>query len=331
MTCDVLVVLGEGGHTSEMVRLLRLLGDGFSYAYVITREDRLSEGKIPFPGPVHRVNRPRWKGEGWGTGFLKYLRLNLQSLALLLRARPKAILHSGPGTSAPLAFWGKKLLGAGVVYVENGSRVRKPSASSGLAYLTSDLFFVQWPELRERFPGAIYAGNLYDAFPARRLESRGDSIFVTVGTTDFDDLARAMDGFAAEHPEERVVVQIGDGRYEPEHAEWFRFAPSLEPHYADAKVVVAHGGIGTTMEVIQRGVPLVSVANPDRDDDHQRDVLGHLSGKGHLLWCRRLEDLPTAIERAVQEEFEPYVPGRVTIHEIVAPFLESLGCSRLED
>ena len=323
MSREVLVVLGEGGHTSEMLRLLRLLGDGFPYAYVVTREDRLSEGKIPFPGPVYKVNRPRWKGEGWGTGLLKYLRLNLQSLALLLRVRPRAVLHSGPGTSALLAFWGK-LVGAGVVYVENGSRVRTPSASSGLAYLTSDLFFVQWPELRERFPGAIYAGNLYDSFPSARTESRGNSIFVTVGTTDFDDLVRAMDRFAAGHPEERVVIQVGDGRYEPVHAEWFRFAPSLEPYYADAKVVVAHGGIGTTMEVVQRGVPLVGVANPDRDDDHQRDILEHLSRKGHLVWCRSLEALPAAIEQALQKEFVPYLPGPVTIHEVVRPFLESL-------
>ncbi len=323
MVAEVLVVLGEGGHTAEMVHLLRLLGDRFRYVYVITKEDRVSEGKIPFPGPVHRVNRPRWKGEGWATGLVKYLRLNLQSLALLLRTHPKVVIHSGPGTSAPIAFWGK-LLGAKTIYIENGSRVSKPSASSGLAYLTSDIFFIQWPDLRERFPGAIYAGNLYDAFSAPRAGAHGKSIFVTVGTTDFDDLVRSMDQFADEHPEEQVVIQIGDGRYEPMHAEWFRFAPSLDRHYSDAKVVVAHGGIGTTMEVLQRGIPLVSVANPDRDDDHQRDILEHLSRGKHLIWCRDMGKLSEAVERASGGNLRPYVPQRVTVHEIVGPFIQSV-------
>ncbi len=97
-------------------------------------------------------------------------------------------------------------------------------------------------------------------------------VFVTVGTTEFDALVQAMDAWAADH-DEPVIVQIGRGTYVPRHAEHFRFAPTLAPYYERADLVVAHGGLGTTMEVLHLRKRLVSVSNPDRYDRHQEDLL----------------------------------------------------------
>ena len=60
----------------------------------------------------------------------------------------------------PIAFLGK-LLGAKLIYVENGARVRTPSRSGRLMYRVADLFFVQWPELKGALPEAIFAGSLH--------------------------------------------------------------------------------------------------------------------------------------------------------------------------
>ena len=89
-----------------------------------------------------------------------------------------------------------------------------------------------------------------------------------------DELASQMD--------EPVVFQIGDGYYEPTQGEWFRFRPSVEELMAEASLVVAHGGFGTTIEVLQSGTPLVSVPNPDRYDDHQEAILGRFAADGYL-------------------------------------------------
>ena len=35
----LLIVLGEGGHTTEMLNLVDLLGDRYEYHYIITKED----------------------------------------------------------------------------------------------------------------------------------------------------------------------------------------------------------------------------------------------------------------------------------------------------
>jgi beta-1,4-N-acetylglucosaminyltransferase len=133
-------------------------------------------------------------------------------------------------------------------------------------------------------------------------------IFVTVGTTDFDDLLRKMDALAPTLGVP-VVAQIGRGQYQPVHMDSFRFAPSLDPYYHQADIVVAHGGLGTLIEVLQRGLKLVGVSNPDRYDHHQEDLLQTLSERGHMIWCRSLDDLPRALQEVQQRQFTPYESG----------------------
>ena len=145
-------------------------------------------------------------------------------------------------------------------------------------------------------------------------------ILVTVGTTDFDDLVRAMDGLAA-GLEEEVVAQIGRGRYLPAHMTYFDFAPSLEPYYERARLVVAHGGLGTAIEVIQRGIKLIGVSNPDRYDHHQEDLLRTLSERGHMIWCRSVVDLPRALAEAEQRTFAPYQSPACHIAERIREYL----------
>ena len=101
-------------------------------------------------------------------------------------------------------------------------------------------------------------------------------IFVTVGTTDFDDLVRALDERAGELDDE-LVIQYGHGKYVPRNCEAFRFASSLDPYYEKADIVVSHGGLCTVMEACRKGLKLVGMANPDRFDDHQADILAYMS------------------------------------------------------
>jgi beta-1,4-N-acetylglucosaminyltransferase len=145
-------------------------------------------------------------------------------------------------------------------------------------------------------------------------------IFVTVGTTDFDALVVAADALAASTAE-TVVIQIGHGEVEPQHAQWLRFAPSLDPFYDQADVVVTHGGLGTVTEVLRRGLRMVGVSNPDRFDRHQDQILQAFEQAGHLVWCRDLAELPAAIERARQAQLVPYQPPPSHIHRVIDRFL----------
>lgn len=155
-------------------------------------------------------------------------------------------------------------------------------------------------------------------------------ILTTVGSGDFDDLVRAMDRLTPQLTAagDSVLLQIGEGRYVPQHAAWFRFASSLEPHIAQADLVVAHGGLGVTIEVLRQGKRLVSVSNPDRYDAHQGDLLAVLSRRGHLIWCQDLGHLAEAIDQARTASFVPYQEELGTLAEQIVGYLLGEGVGR---
>lgn len=148
-------------------------------------------------------------------------------------------------------------------------------------------------------------------------------IFVTVGSGDFDDLVQAMDHLAPALMAggDSLLMQIGEGRVIPQHATYFRLAASLEPYFSQADLVVAHGGLGVTIEVLQHGKRLVSVGNPDRYDAHQGDLLRVLSQRGHLIWCQDLAHLADAIAQARTARFVPYHAEPGTLAQAIIAYL----------
>jgi beta-1,4-N-acetylglucosaminyltransferase len=165
------------------------------------------------------------------------------------------------------------------------------------------------------------------ATPDSSSEARGAGgiVFVTVGTTDFDPLLRAADE-AAPRFGLPVEFQIGIGAYEPKNGPWVRHAPSLDPYYDRARVVVAHGGAGTILEVLRRGIPLVSADNRDRPDQHQRDLIGHMAEQGRLIWCEELRRLDEAVAAALaMPRPEPLVTPPPLAHRVVGEFLGAIA------
>ena len=156
----ILVALGEGGHTKEMLTLVDMLGDHFSYGYLIVQDDEVSESKLRRPGPIFRIVRPRDKEHHLLKDVFKTFGSGWQSLRALRRFRPGAVLSSGPSVAVPICVLAR-LLGIKVIFVETGSRVTALSMTGRIMYRVAHLFFVQWPELQEHYPKAIYAGRLF--------------------------------------------------------------------------------------------------------------------------------------------------------------------------
>lgn len=156
----LLIALGEGGHTKEMITLVNMLGDDLDYAYMIVDDDEVSESKITCPGPVFRVLRPRDKEHHLVNDAIKFIRSTWQSWRVLRTYRPDAVLSTGPSVAVPICVLAR-LTGKKVVFVETGSRVTHLSTTGRIMYRVAHLFFVQWPGLREQYPRAVYAGRLF--------------------------------------------------------------------------------------------------------------------------------------------------------------------------
>ena len=141
------------------------------------------------------------------------------------------------------------------------------------------------------------------------------SIFVTVGTTQFDALVervccQAALELLASRGVGRLVVQHGRSPPPlpfaplPEHPsfslECYPFKPSLRDDLQAADLVVSHAGAGSIMEVLELGKPLLVVVNDSLMDNHQAELAGALSKRSHLvattpsllLDCLRIQLLP---------------------------------------
>jgi UDP-N-acetylglucosamine:LPS N-acetylglucosamine transferase len=90
---------------------------------------------------------------------LNALKTLLRSFRIALVERPKVVLTTG---SMPLALFSLvcKAFGARIIWIDSISQMERVSLSGRLVRPFADLFFVQWPEVAERYRNVRYAGEL---------------------------------------------------------------------------------------------------------------------------------------------------------------------------
>ncbi|KAF8672007.1 hypothetical protein HU200_003940 [Digitaria exilis] len=179
-----LIVLGSGGHTAEMMNIVTTLQkDRFAPRYYVAaltdnmslqkaqvyEESLIQSGEKKTIKNAHfmQIYRSREVGQSYITSIATTLLATLHAMWLVIRIRPQVIFCNGPGTCFPLcvsAFL-LKVFGLGwssIFYIESIARVKKLSLSGLLLYKLriADQFFVQWPQLQQKYPRACYAGRL---------------------------------------------------------------------------------------------------------------------------------------------------------------------------
>jgi len=147
------------------------------------------------------------------------------------------------------------------------------------------------------------------------------NVLVTVGTgVQFNRLLRAMDDWAARHPEHAVYVQAGYSDFRPAHvAESFGYIPFADfQQYLDrADVLVAHGSAGPILAARRRGLPLVLVPRQSRfgemPNEHQVEICEALRGESTMHEIvLDIADLDIALDHALDKRrrglaYEPHL------------------------
>ncbi|KAL3534398.1 hypothetical protein ACH5RR_002859 [Cinchona calisaya] len=181
---STLIVLGSGGHTAEMINLLNVLPKNrFKPRYYIAaatdnmslQKAQVLENSLLNEGGVDEVRsaqfmqiyRSREVGQSYITSVGTTLIALAHALWLMIKIRPHVILCNGPGTCIPLCVIAFifKVFGirwSYIFYVESIARVRRLSLSALLLYKLrmADQLFVQWPQLKSKYPRAHYVGRL---------------------------------------------------------------------------------------------------------------------------------------------------------------------------
>ncbi|XP_026534367.1 putative bifunctional UDP-N-acetylglucosamine transferase and deubiquitinase ALG13 [Notechis scutatus] len=159
-----------------------------------------------------------------------------------------------------------------------------------------------------------------------------NSVFVTVGTTSFDDLIVAVTTPEATQALQdlgcrKLVLQVGRGKECPDSfstatftLEVFRFKSSLSEDVKKADLIISHAGAGSCLEVLEAGKPLLVVINDKLMDNHQLELARQLHKEGHLFYCtsRTLVEMLKSMDLST---LKPFLPGQP---EKFAAFLDSV-------
>jgi beta-1,4-N-acetylglucosaminyltransferase len=143
----------SGGHFEQLM-MLRPMMDKYSSVVVTEKTKYGTSIKDIKTYYMMQVNRKEILCP------LKIIINAFNSLKILLIENPDAIICTGVLAMIPLCLigklWGKKL-----IYIESFAKITSPTQSGKFLYKYADQFYIQWPQMKEFYPEAIYLGGIY--------------------------------------------------------------------------------------------------------------------------------------------------------------------------
>lgn len=82
------------------------------------------------------------------------------AIKIIRKEKPKLIISSGAGAAVPFFYIGK-IFGVKTIFIEVFDRIDKPTITGKLVYPVTDIFIVQWEEMKKVYPKAINLGGIF--------------------------------------------------------------------------------------------------------------------------------------------------------------------------
>lgn len=143
----------SGGHLEQLMMLYPLMGKYNSFILTErTLYDLDTKGINIYY--VVQINRRE------SIFLMKFFILLFQTLKVFFKEKPDVIVSTGALATVPICLLGK-LFKKKIVFIESFSKVNSPTITGKLIYKFADLFIIQWEELKEFYPNAIYGGGIY--------------------------------------------------------------------------------------------------------------------------------------------------------------------------
>lgn len=153
----VMFISSTGGHLAELLQLQKIF-EVYDYHIVTekTKSNMFLESK--FPG---RVSFLKYGNKHHIIPYLVIFPLNIfKSLGLFLRYKPDVIVTTGAHTCVPMCYIAK-LFKKKVIYIETFANRTTKTLTGRLVYPIADLFIVQWEDMLQLYPKAVYGGWIY--------------------------------------------------------------------------------------------------------------------------------------------------------------------------
>ncbi|TKF48031.1 PssE/Cps14G family polysaccharide biosynthesis glycosyltransferase [Vibrio sp. F13] len=149
-------------------------------------------------------------------------------------------------------------------------------------------------------------------------------VFVTVGTTSFDDLIKNVDDAIVELEGFSFTFQIAKGKYKPKESKYFEFTSEVEKFYNNADLVITHAGAGSIYRLLELNKKIIIVPNMKRVDKHQEDISSYMFENNHVML---LSDFSRTVEMISSANYfapTPFVKNKFFVKDEIVNFIQ--GC-----
>ena len=141
----------DGGHTHELMQLKELRS---KYPGIFITESKNVKNEFDAVYTLPLVNRKSLRF------LLRFIQSFFTIRRILAKEKPTHIISFGAMCTVPVCIIGK-LMNIQVIYVESYTRLKDLSLSGKIIYPFADLFVVQWKQLVQKYPKAVFGGALF--------------------------------------------------------------------------------------------------------------------------------------------------------------------------
>ena len=150
---EICFAASSGWHFEQLLMLKPLMEKYESF--VITEETtykvQINNEKTYYLKQVNRKEK----------SFLPRMVVNsLESFRVFLKEQPDAVICTGVLAVLPVCLIAK-IAGKKLIYIESFAKVTSPTLSGKLLYRFADQFYVQWEQMLQIYPRAIFLGGIY--------------------------------------------------------------------------------------------------------------------------------------------------------------------------
>ena len=135
-------------------------------------------------------------------------------------------------------------------------------------------------------------------------------VFVTVGTTPFDNLIKFCDD-NIDFSKFEVIAQVSKhSKYNPQNIKTIDFVKNIDTFYDAADIVISHAGAGSVFKLLEKNKKSIFVNNYTMKDNHQEDICRFVQDNNYALVLDFNLDLNYVLYSLIKKEFLPYLSSK---------------------
>lgn len=143
----------SGGHLEQLMMLKPLMNKYDSF--IVT--EKTTYAAVPDDIKLYYLEQVNRKEKTFVFRMIKNL---FMSLKIFMAEKPDMVICTGVLAMIPLCMFAK-LSGKKLIYIESFAKVTSGTLTGKLLYRFADRFYVQWEQMLQIYPKAIFLGGIY--------------------------------------------------------------------------------------------------------------------------------------------------------------------------